>query len=595
MTATLLKTFADVELSLASAVNVGATTATLSSASDEDDVALPSGMYGFTIDGDNSAKEYIICTLTSTALTSVQHISRQGAATTGFANYHRVGATVTITDWATLSRILNNLNGTTGFDSGTNLGYDGAPAGLTGNQFATVNYVLSVVSGGTVTYDQQVLALQTAGENLTIRNHIYLKESDQKWYNVDADTTTTFMGVQRGIALATVTTNNTFTAAISGPVTGFSGLTAGSKYYASGTPGAITATIPTIPTQESLVGVALTTTSLLLTLLPNTNQFAGTGGVPSSTNKFVTQDGTSASATDQSQTTQNGTSAAGEADATTKRNKLAQSFIPTKASIRGVNLYKSANTGSFTGTVTVSVQADSAGSPSGSALATKTITNAAYLAYAVGDFMVLFTSEVTVTAGNLYWIVIQTSTADNSNCINLGTNTAGGYASGTAKYNNVTDGWVLISTIDLYFKTLEGIASKVPLLNSSGQMAVSEVQQRIKIGNLTLQNSATANVVAHGLAKVPSYIEVWVGGGGSSAGWMSVGIYDVVAATYARNGFVYNEATSGGPSQGTNAVADTYSTTGGSGVDLLVSIVDENIVQFSADANTTIITYKIVA
>jgi len=282
MSTTLLRIAADLQLSLAAAVTVGQTTATLSSASDSDGVALPSGKYGFTVDGDTSAKEYIVCDLVGTALTGIQNISRQGAATTGFANYHRFGATVTITDWAILDRMLNNLTGETGFDSAQALSYDGAVAGLTGNQIPTVNYVLSVVNGGAVTFDQQVISNQTAGENLTAENLVYFKESDQKWWKVDADTTATFDGVKLGIALATVSADATTSIAISGPVS-MTGLTAGSKYYASTTAGAITVTAPT---NEVFVGVALSTTSLLLTPNPRFTSLIGLGN-PSTSAPFI--------------------------------------------------------------------------------------------------------------------------------------------------------------------------------------------------------------------------------------------------------------------------------------------------------------------
>ena len=198
---------------------------------------------------------------------------------------------------------------------------------------------------------------------------------------------------------------------------------------------------------------------------------AGTQGVVSATNKYETKDHVYDADYDQSQTTQNSTNAVGEANATTKANYLAQSFIPLKTKIRGVNLYKSADTGTFAGTVTVSLQADTAGSPSGVALGTVTLTNAQWLAKNTGEFEALFTVEyASMTQGNLYWIVIQTSTSDNSNHINLGTNSAGGYANGSAKLWNATDGWVAIATIDLYFKTLQGVNSQVIQSNTSGKI-----------------------------------------------------------------------------------------------------------------------------
>jgi hypothetical protein len=147
----LLRIAADFDTQLASNVAIGDTTATLVSATDDDGVALPTGLYGLTYDAGNSSKEYIICTLTSTAITNVLSISRQGVTTTGFARAHRRGAKVTLTDWAILSRILNNLNGTTGFDSAVKLGYDADPAINSGDvtKFATVKFVNdTAVAGG---------------------------------------------------------------------------------------------------------------------------------------------------------------------------------------------------------------------------------------------------------------------------------------------------------------------------------------------------------------------------------------------------------------------------------------------------------------
>ena len=58
--------------------------------------------------------------------------------------------------------------------------------------------------------------------------------------------------------------------------------------------------------------------------------------------------------------------------------------------------------------------------------------------------------------GNIYFLDITSTTKDNSNHINLGINTAGGYANGSVNYYNVVDGSVAIPNIDLYFKTKKG-------------------------------------------------------------------------------------------------------------------------------------------
>jgi len=474
--ATLLgKIIADFTTALSTDIAVGGTSATLASATDDDGNALPSGRYFFTLDGSNSSKEHISCDLVGTALTNIKSLSRQGVETTGAVRKHRIGASVSLTNHGHLKFINDLVSGTTTLNALAPLGYDAAPSSLTGNQLATVTYVLGVVNGGTVTFDKQVIANQTAGENLTANDIVYFKEADAKWWKVDADLTATFDQLQMGVAQSTVSANGTVTIGISGPMSGFTGLTAGSKYYASNTAGAITTTAGTY---SVFVGWALSTTILLFDSVGKTlptqkekDALVGSQGVPSSTNKYITQDNTSTAGTDQSQTTQNGTVEIGESDATSKKNKLAQSFIPTKTKIRGVNLYKSADSGTFTGTVTVSIQADSSGSPSGSALATKTFTNTQWLVQSIGEIEVLFSSEyASLVAGSLYWIVIETSTSDTSNHPNIGTNTAGGYASGSVKYRNTTDSWVAIATIDLYFSTLEGNNSQLVVTNTSGKI-----------------------------------------------------------------------------------------------------------------------------
>lgn len=259
MSQTIPKVVADFETQLSAGVSAGATTASIQSNTDEDSVSLPAGLYAFTIDSNKrSVKEYFIGSLSGTSITSITSISRQGAATSGFARAHKVGASVKITDWAILYRMFAVLTGATGLDAGSPLGYDDAPASLTGNQLATVAYVLSVVNGGTVDFSEQSLSNQTSGEALAINDYVYFKESDAKWYKVDADDTTTFLNVKKGFCKTTAAgASVTIQISISGPVSGFSGLTAGSKYYASSTGGAISTT-----SSSQLAGRALSTTVL---------------------------------------------------------------------------------------------------------------------------------------------------------------------------------------------------------------------------------------------------------------------------------------------------------------------------------------------
>ena len=139
---------ADFTTSLSTALAVGGTTATLQSATDDDSVSLPAGRYFFTIDGGNSSKEHISCTLSGTSLTGIKSVSRQGVETSGVARAHRIGASVMLTDFAHIKYMNDLLAGTTNFNASVPLGYDGAPTISTGNQFATKTYVDGVAVAG---------------------------------------------------------------------------------------------------------------------------------------------------------------------------------------------------------------------------------------------------------------------------------------------------------------------------------------------------------------------------------------------------------------------------------------------------------------
>lgn len=148
MTATLWKLVADFATTLNLKVAIWATSATLDSATDDDGVALPTWTYFLTIDRKSANKEYIKCTLTWTALTSIQNVSRQGALTSGFVRTHRKSATVEITDFAIIKKMLDLLDGTTDLNASVPLKYDGAATISNDNHLATKAYVDGVAIAG---------------------------------------------------------------------------------------------------------------------------------------------------------------------------------------------------------------------------------------------------------------------------------------------------------------------------------------------------------------------------------------------------------------------------------------------------------------
>tara|TARA_R110000868_G_scaffold9504_1_gene47153 strand:- start:2354 stop:3586 length:1233 start_codon:yes stop_codon:yes gene_type:complete len=127
---------------------VGATTGTLQSATDDDGVALPSGRYFFTIDGSNAGKEHISCQLSGTSLTNIKSVSRQGVETTGTVRAHRLGATVTITDYLSIKLLNDMISGAATLDADVPLTYDAEPTLVNDYSLATKAYIDGVAIAG---------------------------------------------------------------------------------------------------------------------------------------------------------------------------------------------------------------------------------------------------------------------------------------------------------------------------------------------------------------------------------------------------------------------------------------------------------------
>ena len=134
----------------------------------------------------------------------------------------------------------------------------------------------------------------------------------------------------------------------------------------------------------------------------------------------------------------------------------AEQFLPTKKYLTGVTLKNFTATGTFVGNVTVSIQADNAGKPSGVDLIAKTYTSAEWIAFGTAEFNVLFASPITLTVdgSTKYWIVKTSSTADDSNYANERASTSDVYTSGLYAFSANGSTWTNISAQDLYFKTL---------------------------------------------------------------------------------------------------------------------------------------------
>ena len=252
---------ADFESQLATAIAPAGTTFDISSVLDDDGVALPNGSYCFTIDNGSSVKEYLIGDLVGSTVSSVKSVSRQGVATTGAARAHRVGASCIITDFVAIKRVADILAGLDTLDGSSPLAYDTTPSLSDGKQLATVAYVLSVVTGGTVNFSSQTIA-GVAGETLAAKDPVYFKLSDQRWWKGDADLSATYENVKKGVIVSGGSAGGGITVQLSGIASGFTGLTPGAPQYLSNT-----GTISETPgTTTVLFGWAISATQILLDL-----------------------------------------------------------------------------------------------------------------------------------------------------------------------------------------------------------------------------------------------------------------------------------------------------------------------------------------
>ena len=438
------KVVANFTTNLATSISVAGLTATLQGNTTKDGATLPNGKYCFCVNQGKSNEQHFVCTLTGKEITAIYGVDRLGNVSVGALKGADINDEIKITDYVNLKWLVDDVDALNTIIAG--IMASGSPdASTTVRGISMLSASPDTVKGNpTITIATPAVATLTA-HGLIVNDSIKF-----------STTGTLPTGITAGVTyyvIASGLTANTFqfSTTLGGAAVNTSGSQSGTHTVTRTTPIAVSPNDPSLLTANEKAALA------------------GTVGTPKSTNLFVTQDNKTISGNDQTQTTQNGTIEFGEADATTKKNILTQSFIPTRTKERGFALYKSPDTGTFTGSVTISLQADNAGSASGTPLASVTISNADWLLLTPGEFQAIFSSEYSsLTVGSLYWIVAQCSTADNANHPNLGTNTAGGYASGSIKYKNTTDGYVAFATADLYFKTLEGNSNQVVQTKSDG-------------------------------------------------------------------------------------------------------------------------------
>lgn len=246
------------ETSLATGISNSATTMTLTSASIRGGGTL-SGFQCFSIDEGSAQAEFVCGTSTGVAITGLTRgISPEDGITElpALKFSHRRGASVKITDFPLIQRLKSQNAGSGTFENP--ISYASGIGPVANSDLADKEYVLSVVTGGTVSFDAEIVA-GTAGETVVAGNLVYLLNTDGRWWKVDTDTESTVKNRLLGIAQGGGTAGVAITGGVltSGLDTKQSGLTIGTYYYAGATAGAISSTV-----SGRVVGQARTATQL---------------------------------------------------------------------------------------------------------------------------------------------------------------------------------------------------------------------------------------------------------------------------------------------------------------------------------------------
>lgn len=295
--ATVPVVVATFQTSLQASITASATSMTLVSGTNSAGNSI-SGYTCFNIDEGTSVEEFVCGTASGTAVTSmIRGIDPVDGdlEVTALKKIHRRGASVKITNYPSLAIVSRIINGSETFPN--TISYANGVTPTASSDLTDKEYVLSVVSGGAVSFEKVVLG-GIAGETVTTGQLVYLKSSDHSWWLTDADTASTVENVILGIAQGAGTAGNTITGGVlvQGIDENQSGLTSNTIYYASNTAGGLSTSAGT---KEVTIGVTKSTTAIIFS--PRYNQqvtedeqdaIAGgsTFGTPSSTNKFVTQD-----------------------------------------------------------------------------------------------------------------------------------------------------------------------------------------------------------------------------------------------------------------------------------------------------------------
>lgn len=384
--------------------------------------------------------------------------------------------------------------------------------------------------GGAAPIDIEV----TAGENLSQRDFVYLDEATGTWFRIDTDASPIRIGRLRGCVVESggITNGNSGDVRLLGEVSGFTSLTAWGRVYAGTSAGGYTQTRPTVTDGGSQValaemGVATTTSKIFVKPMPvqflRRATLANDGTLtlahytdPSAREReikaYVGTTVAGSSITSYSDANQDvdvmleETSAAGGTttiaasggsptsigDISGTDYRVAQSFQVTAGRLSQFRFTLSSNNGSPSGTMTWQIREDNSGNPTGTILASGTLTPTAS-----SENTVNVSNGPRLAASTTYWLVLYATNDQSSNVAWRWQNSASSiYANGEMRYSgDAGSSWTPVTVDMACVITTSAIIEKDRLAQSfqvGSNVSVSRIRLWLKkqgspTGTLTIR------------------------------------------------------------------------------------------------------------
>lgn len=186
---------------------------------------------------------------------------------------------------------------------------------------------------------------------------------------------------------------------------------------------------------------------------------------------------------------------------------FAQSFrVSTTTPVSRIMVYIRKN--GSPGNITARITPDSSGNPAGSTLLSGTV-NATQVTTTYGWAPVMFTTDVSLTPGTTYWLVLDVSSNSTTNNYTLGVSNTNSYANGVIKLGryNVSNSWTAQNTNnDAFFEIYVGGMSTISGVVVNGSASAYAISNSTISGTAFCQTGSGNNKACNTSSSTPTTV-----------------------------------------------------------------------------------------